>query len=159
MYKPFFSRAFVRRGRLSTAKAMAMNRELIAFLIAAVAVPIFLTAVSFGGMPKSPSGAIFLAASFFVSFCAVFLLGLPTCYFLQDKKWTAFWIAPLAGFAVAAAAWYALTVLLGMVFASDRLSVLIDISLLQGALWPIGPVGAVVGVLVWLIARPDRTDG
>jgi hypothetical protein len=74
-----------------------MNRELIAFLIAAVAVPIFLTAVSFGGMPKSPFSAVFLAVSIFVSFCAVFLLGLPTYYFLQDKKWTAFWIARWRG--------------------------------------------------------------
>ena len=139
-----------------------MSRELIAFLIAAVAVPIFLTAVSFGGMPKSPFSAVFLAVSIFVSFCAVFLLGLPTYYFLQDKKWTAFWIAPLAGFAVATVAWYAFNFLLGMALVSDKLyalSRLINIDLLEGALLILGPIGAVVGAFVWLIARPDRTDG
>jgi hypothetical protein len=49
-----------------------------------------------------------------------------------------------------------------MALVSDKLyalSRLINIDLLEGALLILGPIGAVVGAFVWLIARPDRTDG
>ena len=39
---------------------------------------------------------------------------------------------------------------------SYALSQLTNIGALRGVLW-IGPIGAVVGALLWLIARPDRT--
>jgi hypothetical protein len=136
-----------------------MPREITAFVVAALAVPLLLVAAFPSGKPNDVGYAVTIAISAVVSFIVVLCLGLPIYLFLQRKKWTAFWIAPLAGFIVAAVAWHILSFLLILMFGlglSYALSWLIEIGSLRGILWPIGPIGAGVGVLVWLIARPDR---
>jgi hypothetical protein len=50
-------------------------------------------------------------------------------------------------------------VLFGLSLGNSLSSVMADFSNASGLrdlLWPIGPEGAVVGSLLWLIARPDR---
>jgi hypothetical protein len=87
-------------------------------------------------------------------------LGLPAYLLLRARKWTAFWIAPVAGFIVATVAWYVLLSLLGLSSVgspSDFLSGLADRRVFEMVFWPMGPIGAVAGILVWLIARPDRS--
>jgi len=85
----------------------------------------------------------------------------PAYSFLRARNWTAFWIAPLVGFIVATVAWYIFNLLLGLLLTSGGLSIvlsrLFDRFPLDGVLWPAGPIGAFVGILVWLIARPDRS--
>ncbi len=64
------------------------------------------------------------------------------------------------GVIVATVTWYAFNVLLALLSSSGwsrALSVVTDITVLQTALWGIGPIGAVAGALLWLIARPDRS--
>jgi hypothetical protein len=89
-------------------------------------------------------------------------LGVPVYSFLLARKWTAFWIAPLVGFIVATVVWCVFIFLLVLAFSngrSDLLSDLAEIHLFRALVWPIGPIGAVVGALLWLIARPDRSHG
>jgi hypothetical protein len=104
--------------------------------------------------------AVTVSVSAVISFNAVFFLGVPVYSFLLARKWTAFWIAPLVGFIVATVVWCVFIILLVLAFSngrSDLLSDLAEIHLLRALVWPIGPIGAVVGALLWLIARPDRS--
>ncbi len=87
-----------------------------------------------------------------VAYAGTLFVGLPTYLFLRNRKWTAFWIAPIAGFMVATATWYLLVTFIPLFF----LPRLTQLATLLDALWPIGPIGALVGALMWLIARPDR---
>ena len=137
-----------------------MDRLILAFLVAGLSVPILVVAYfSIAGLASVGNLGLILVVSTFISFSGVLFLGLPAYLFLRARKWTAFWMAPLAGFIVAAAAWYVFLFLLGLVLVSDKsyaFSHLTAVGPLRGALWLAGPIGAFVGALVWLIARPDR---
>jgi hypothetical protein len=139
---------------------MKIYRPIIAFLVAVLAVPIFVAAYYYLWRSADSGYLILVLYSAVISFHGVFLLGLPAYLFLRARKWTAFWVAPLVGFIVAAIAWsvVALWVLLavGRGF-SSAFSELMTTGSLGNLLWPIGLMGAVVGALLWLIARPDRT--
>jgi len=137
-----------------------MDRQLLAFLAAFIAVPVLVAAYfSMGGLLKSSDYGVIVFTSSLISFGAVAFLGVPAFLFLRARKWTAFWIAPLAGFVVAVVAWWVFLLVFAMLLAS-RLSALfeLDRGMLQEVLWPVGSIGAVVGILVWLIARPDRNS-
>jgi hypothetical protein len=138
-----------------------MYRPIIGFVVAALAVPIFYAVVAYRATTSNDTGYAILVAGSTVFSCVVTLfLGAPAYLFLQAKKWTAFWIAPLVGFIVAIVPWFVFNLLLGLVLVPDPsyvLSHLTDIDSLEGILWPIGPLGAVAGVLLWLIASPDRS--
>jgi hypothetical protein len=137
-----------------------MYRPIIGFVVAALAVPVFYAVVAYRGTSNDTGYAILVAGSTVFSCVVTLFLGAPAYLFLQAKKWTAFWIAPLVGFIVATAPWYVFNLLLGLVLVPDHsyvLSHLTDIDSLLGILWPIGPLGAVAGALLWLIARPDRS--
>jgi hypothetical protein len=136
-----------------------MHREIIAFIVAALAIPALVAGVFYRPMPNDSSYAFFLSIVAVISFIVVPVLGVPAYRFLQAKGWTAFWIAPLVGFVVATVVWYVVQFLFGLLMVPDKayvLSSMTRINLLQGVLWPIGPIGAVVGSILWLIARPDR---
>jgi hypothetical protein len=137
-----------------------MGRPVLALLVAGLTVYILVTAyLSRGAFPVGNN----VVVAFFnaiISFTGVLLLGLPAYLFLLARKWTALWIAPVAGFIVAAVVWYVFISLLGLSSVnslSDFLSGLTDLPTFKMALWPVGPIGAVAGVVVWLIARPDRS--
>jgi hypothetical protein len=140
-----------------------MYRPFIAFLVAALAVPIFVAVAGYSpGVSNDTGYAVTVSVSAVISFNAVFFLGVPVYSFLLARKWTAFWIAPLVGFIVATVVWCVFIILLVLAFSngrSDLLSDLAEIHLLRALVWPIGPIGAVVGALLWLIARPDRSHG
>jgi|SRR5882757_2816605 uncharacterized membrane protein len=138
-----------------------MGRPILAFLVAGLAVPILVAAhFSTVGAPKFRDYVLIVVVSTIISFCGVVFLGVPAYRFLRAKNWTAFWIAPLVGFIVATVAWYVFNLLFGLAFSrswSYVLSRLVDPFPIGGVLWPVGPIGAFVGILVWLIARPDRS--
>jgi hypothetical protein len=138
-----------------------MGRPILALLAAGLTVPLLVTAY-FSSWRLGNYGNYVIVAFFstIISFSGVLLLGLPAYLLLRARKWTAFWVAPVAGFIVAAVAWYVLLSLLGLSSVrspSDFLSGLADRRVFEMAFWPIGPIGAVAGILVWLIARPDRS--
>jgi hypothetical protein len=41
-----------------------------------------------------------------IGFLGPLLLGVPIYLFLQQRKWTSFWVAPIAGFIVAGLIWW-----------------------------------------------------
>ena len=128
-----------------------------------LAAPVFVTAWFTSGTtaPKFSDYVLIFGVSTFFSFGGVLFLGVPAYSFLRARNWTAFWIAPLVGFSVATAIWYVFFFLLGLGLSSGQLSKvlsrLFDRFPLDGVLWPVGPLGAFLGILVWLIARPDRS--
>jgi hypothetical protein len=94
------------------------------------------------------------------AYFGVFVMGLPVYLVLRAKKWTAFWIAPTLGLILAVAGWWAARALFVLSVANDPYHAglrLMDPIALQH-LWPVGPIGAVVGALLWAIGRPDQID-
>ena len=138
-----------------------MDRSILAFLVAGLTAPVLVAAwFASGAAPKFSDYVLILGVGTIISFGGILLLGVPAYSFLRARNWTAFWIAPLVGFIVATVAWYVFNFLLGLTLTSGKLSIvlprLFDRFPLDGVLWPAGPIGAFVGILVWLIARPDR---
>ena len=136
-----------------------MYRPVLGFLAAALSVPILVAAIYYPTERNDTGYAVMVSASAVISFCAVFFLGGPAYLLLRARKWTAFWIAPVVGVLVAAVAWYAFNLLLALILGNGlifTLSRLADGNALRGLLWPIGPIGALAGAILWLIARPDR---
>jgi hypothetical protein len=137
---------------------MNIYRPIIAFLVAVLVVPLFTAVYSYPGPSGDGGYLIGVLYSAVISFNGVFLLGLPAYLFLRAMKWTAFWIAPLVGFMVAAIAWSVLALWLGLAVGQGlAFSRLLSADSVRFLLWPIGPLGAAVGALLWLIGRPDRT--
>jgi len=132
-----------------------MLRTTIAFVVATLAVPVAYGVILHGWSDPDGFGSFFALTIVGTSATVVFL-GWPTYVFLQGKKWTAFWIAPLAGFMVATVALYFFLLLFALLLGHGLLEVLLSFTDVR-VLWPISPMGAVVGILVWLIARPDRS--
>jgi hypothetical protein len=142
-------------------KAIDMDRSTLAFLVAGLTVPVLVAAwFSSGAAPKFSDYVLIFGVCTIISFAGILFLGVPAYSFLRARNWTAFWIAPLVGFIVATVAWYVFNLLFGLTLTSGNLSIvlprLFDRFPLDGVLWPAGPIGAFVGILVWLIARPDR---
>lgn len=138
-----------------------MDRRPLAFLVAGFVAPVFVTAwfTSGEGAPKFSDYVLIFGVSTFFSFGGILFLGVPAYSFLRTRNWTAFWIAPVMGFSVATVIWHVSFFFLGLALTGGQflrvLSDLIDHS--DYLLWPAGPIGAFVGILVWLIARPDRS--
>ncbi|MBX9775487.1 MAG: hypothetical protein K2Y71_13960 [Xanthobacteraceae bacterium] len=115
-------------------------RVWMAFRISPWAVPVIVSAtLAFGGAPASLIAAIALY-SLMISYFGILLFGLPLYLLLRAYKLIHFWVAPVVGFVAGLAMMYLAS------------------SWLVGLPWlPIaGPAGAAVGLLLWLIARPDR---
>jgi len=73
----------------------------------------------------------------FNAYASTFIIGAPVYLFLRARGLTAFWIAPAIGFAVG-------------------ILVTAPIFGMQLAATVVGPLGAAVGAVLWLIDRPDR---
>ena len=130
-------------------------RTPIAFLVAPLAVPFLLTALL-----QPPPGVVqywlwpvqFYSAV--VAYAGVVIFGVPIFLLLRKRKLTAFWISPLAGFMVGAIMIYILVAIpLGV------RAVLGDHEMFAFAIKFAATPGAVVGAILWVIARPDlRAD-
>jgi hypothetical protein len=110
----------------------------VAFLVAPAMVPLYLcmNPASFG-LPDVDAFIITLAAIF--SYLAMFVIGIPLYLVLRAWNLTAFWVAPLAGIAAG----------LGLVS-------LLPVEDSLRAVQAFGAVsGALVAIVLWLIARPD----
>jgi hypothetical protein len=118
-------------------------RTPVAFLVAPVAVPLVAPWLFAPWLAEINLG-LALAVSWFVGYVGAFALGLPIYRYLLARKLTAFWIAPLVGFVIGAIMWCATFALFGWTLN------------LPEALAGGGLVGALVGTILWLIARPDR---
>lgn len=141
-----------------------MSRTALAFLIApwwvpAVAVPFAARAFPYPEQRLWIVITVIIAAVFGYGGVAAF--GTPAFLLLRASKRTAFWIAPVLGFAVGVATWLVFIVLFGLLLGNSWSFVSRDLSRNSAHLWaplPTGALGAAVGTTLWLIARPDRRD-
>jgi hypothetical protein len=129
-------------------------RTMVAFLVTPLAVPIaLLPYLLFGQRAGWPTSGLILMT--IISYIGLLGFGVPTFVLLIERGWTAFWLAPLCGFAFGVVTWLASLVVVAVVF-SYTLADVFTWSALAEALWPGGGAGVVSGVIFWLIARPDR---
>lgn len=141
-----------------------MSRTALAFLIAPLWVPA--AAVPFAGhmFPYSEQRhwiyiTVIIAAIF--GFGGVAALGMPAFRLLRARKHTAFWIAPVLGFAVGVVTWLVFIVLFGLSLGNSGSFISRDLVSNSAHLWAVlltGALGTAVGTTLWLIARPDRHD-
>lgn len=119
------------------------QRTPIAFLLAPLAVPLIWTVYVASSAPNGSTSPGLAFQGFFLVFSisalctyiGVIVFGVPIYLFLRAYGLTAFWIAPVVGFMAGA--------LMLSIFGATP-------ALMVG-----GPLGAVVGTILWLIARPD----
>jgi hypothetical protein len=139
-----------------------MTRPVIAFLVAPLVVPLFLLPSLVPGMSDGFWFATTLIVATFTAYAGTVIFGVPAYLFLRARKWTSFWFAPVLGFIGGVLAYCVFIALFGLSLGHSLSSVMATFSNANGLrdlLWPIGPEGAVVGSLLWLIARPDRAPG
>jgi hypothetical protein len=130
-------------------------RTIVAFLVTPLAVPIALLPYLLFGQraPGWPTSVLILMT--IISYIGLLVFGVPTFVLLIERGWTAFWLAPLCGFAFGVVTWLACLVVVALVFSYSLADVFTWDSLAE-ALWPGGGAGVVSGAIFWLIARPDR---
>jgi len=132
-----------------------MNKLIVAFLIAPLAIP----SIAFRLWEMRPLSVPELAAIFLnsvVTYAGIFLFGIPAYLFLRARKWTTFWAAAIAGFIVAGLTCWLLGIVTSFLGGWDLLDVHVHLAWLRFALWPCGPLGALVATLLWIVTRPDR---
>ncbi|SRR6266446_4791183 len=157
-----------------------MNRHITAFLLAPLIVPLLTSALALQILRDVPSlywlGLMMAAA---VSYAGAVLAGVPAYVALRSRGWTAFWIAPLVGFAVGVFVAIGLVAVFPAVLQSGVLSYILEMLPHTGEviitpnfqIWSTnvddppaaligligaGLLGALVGTVLWLIGRPDR---
>jgi hypothetical protein len=134
------------------------RRGLIAFAVAPLAAPLIVSMkVGFAGAPDRVV-LIFAWISLVLAYLGTVLLGRPVYLLLRSVKLTAFWPAPLLGFAVGVGMACLFLIWLPMSLGQNLSAVLakFDYGLFKEAVEFGGVPGAAVGALLWLIARPDR---
>jgi|SRR5262245_3691146 len=145
-----------------------MNRHVAAFVLAPLIVPLLMSALAIPILREEPSlywRVLIIAAT--VSYTGLILVGAPAYVGFRSVGWTAFWIAPLVGFVVGVIIAIGLIALFLAAARSGTLNYIlgtnVEISSTtdegQGPPWALivpGVIGAVVGMALWLIGRPDR---
>src|SRR5262245_28151500 len=148
-----------------------MNRNVVAFIIAPLAVPLVMSAVALQILREAPPlywSSLLIATM--VSYIGVLLVGAPVYMTHRSRGWTSFWLALVAGLIVGVIMAMALVVifplLLGILTAVMAMfgenvqlgEVIIADPNPAAILVLMGPgiLGALVGSLLWLIGRPDR---
>jgi hypothetical protein len=140
------------------------DRVRMAFAVAPLTFPAIL--FLFTALTNPWPGALLLAAWMAVSFLpfsylGALTVGVPVYRFLCARNLTAFWVAPAAGFVggtVVVILFYLLVMIALGLYSSPIGDDVTVIALLQGAFLMGGLPGAVIGTVVWLIARPDREN-
>ena len=158
--------------RFGFERAGSRERAKYAFAIAPLWVPLLLTifwTVEWFRAPglKTPAAfTIFLGI--FLSYGGTFLLGWPAFRFLRSRKWTSPWIAVSLGFAIAMATYSGFLFVFGLILGFEVGESVNFVASMIAASWlgeppassvlalVIGPTGMLVGITLWLIARPDR---
>jgi hypothetical protein len=136
---------------------VVLARTALAFLVAPLVVPIFVAIENREAMSQPFWRAMIPLLSISVAYAGTLAFGIPAFLFLRARRWTAFWIAPVFGFLGGALAWW---IFWSIPWTTGTLRVepVWNLSSLREVLWPYGPLGALVGTLLWLIARPDRAE-
>ncbi len=142
-----------------------MSRSTAAFLIAPLWVPLIVVPYALFVIFPHPAQHLWVAVAGLLStvftYLGVGVIGLPVFRFLRSRNWTAIWIAGVAGFVIGAAMWLVFLVFfilfLGEGFGGVA-SAAQDWRNHAAFLWLPGALGTLVGLTLWVIARPDRAN-
>jgi hypothetical protein len=94
-----------------------------------------------------------LGVSVLVAYAGTFVFGVPAYLVLRAWRLTAFWIAPITGFVAGWLAWHLAFALFAVALGNSPSEVSDSGS---DAARIGGLSGAIIGAIIWLIARPDR---
>jgi hypothetical protein len=143
-----------------------MIRSVVALLIAPLCVPLMVAShdllLAFEHR-DNPNVRYLTALPLFVaaiSYGSTLLLGVPMLVFARWLGLSGWWVSSVIGCFIgsalwlAAAAWYLIAHGVDIPHLPRQL---LDLGLLNW-LWPLGAMGAAVGMTFWLIARPDRSS-
>jgi hypothetical protein len=145
-----------------------MSRSVIAFLVAPLWVPLLVTPYCYLFVfPHAEQGrwvVISAILSAIFSYGGTVLLGVPIFSILRARNLTASWIAIAIGFVIGAVVFEVFLVLLGLSLYGGNFKLamktfyetILDPIKLMFLVWP-GSLGGIVGITLWLIARPDRS--
>lgn len=143
----------------------AMNRTALAFAIAPLWVPVLLGGGVWLVKDNVQTVPLVTMVSVLFSYGGTYLIGAPTFLFLRSRGYTAHWLAVVIGFAVGALTYFLFLFLFSLALGN---SVEFTLSTFQTmfAEWSPnnlitvgvpGLLGALVGITLWVIARPDQT--
>ncbi len=136
-----------------------MPRSIIAVVIAPLAAPVLLFP-HLHSLVTATSWFVFsLIICTMMAYVGMLIFGIPGYLLLRARNWTAIWIAPLLGLIVGAAMFVVTMALFGLLLGEGVTGIwqsLREIQTLKGTIWPGGITGAVVGLVFWIIARPNR---
>jgi hypothetical protein len=124
----------------------------IGFLVAPLAIPVIECSV------LSPGAVLLAFPMILLSYAGTFLFGIPAYFVLYNRKWTAFWFAPVAGFVVASLTWWFVVASIVLLFGTRFIESVGYSYWLERTWWPYGPFGALVASALWLMARLERRD-
>jgi len=141
-----------------------VRRTILAFAIAPLWVPLLVIAaillfdpyVKYDGGP-APAGVV----STVITYAGILLIGLPAFLFLRSRGWTSWWLSVALGFAAGVAMFAVFLIAFGSLLGEslhDQWNALPHNPFLTNAATCLvtGGLGALVGITLWLIARPDR---
>ena len=132
--------------------------SILRFTIAYVTAPLAIPAIELRlWEPRPLYYEIYLLSLYCgIGFMGTLLFGIPIYLFLQQRNWTDFWVAPIAGFIVAGLIWSLMEVALIALFGTRYFEFHGSLDWLHAILWPYGPLGAVVASLLWVMAWLER---
>ena len=144
-----------------------MNRKLrtaLAFLVAPAWIPALGVGTIYFVDPyaaQDNSFPLIGATSAMVTYLGVLVIGLPAFLFLRRRGWTSRWLAVALGFGAGVVMCAAFLFVFGLGFGeglSEQLAMLRQEPVLPNIIMQLvtGSLGALVGITLWLIARPDR---
>lgn len=143
----------------------AMNRTALAFGIAPLWVPLLVG----GGkwfLDSSPQSVPFaVIVSTFSAYGGTYLLGAPAFAFLRSRGYTARWLSIVLGFAVGTLVFlvflflFSLALVNSVEFALAYIQVRFTVWNLSNLIAVVAPglLGALVGITIWMVARPDKS--
>jgi hypothetical protein len=138
-----------------------MSRTKIAFIVAPLWVPLAAALVFRLVVWRDPAQAHWVVIGTVIS--AIFayggscLLGLPLFRWLSSKGLVSMWIAPAVGFVIGAVTWLAFMTCFTIFLGEGPVGAASSLAPQQlSFLFLPGGLGALVGMTLWLIARPDR---
>jgi hypothetical protein len=135
-------------------------RRALAFLLTPMLVPILLYRWISELMGSPAWIKVVLVIATVSAYAGVLVFGVPLLLFLWKGRTRNAWATCVAGLFVGMVSWLLFAamfpVMLGQEFQGIALS-LSDPKMLSGVFWPGELSGAVVGIAVWLMARPDNS--
>ncbi|HVW75153.1 MAG TPA: hypothetical protein VHC39_16065 [Rhizomicrobium sp.] len=144
--------------------AMSQTRTVLAFAVAPLWVPLSVVSAVFLFDPYVHQDGGVVApgiVSTLVTYIGVLTIGLPAFLFLKARGWTSWKLAVALGLAAGLVMLAAFGIVFGFSFGEDlgeQLKLLRQETLLSNAIAFLvtGGLGALVGITLWSIARPDR---